>query len=302
MSYILDALKKSQQQRELGQVPALNSLTFEQPPIAGPGIPLWIWSGALLVVLAAALALYMVLRSEASAPAAGAAAPSAATAADPAAPAALATRPDGPSSLAAQGPAEPLPAAPSVAEEPNDEVEPQVLVVPAPPKPGERLPRGADELRRAVLGPEAAPPPIAAPAPASSPPSPPSRPASATDRTPVPEDLIADIEAFKRQVGSDTAAPSKGEDKKPAAPAEDSGPDIGLPAVSPASAALRRRLPDFLMTVHVYDADPQRRFVFINGRKLREQQTSREGLRVEQVLTDGAVLSWNGERFFQPRR
>jgi len=71
--------------------------------------------------------------------------------------------------------------------------------------------------------------------------------------------------------------------------------------VPPPSAALRRKLPEFLMTVHVYDADPSRRFVYINGRKVGEHQTTREGLRVEQVMADGAVLSWQGERFFQRR-
>jgi len=55
------------------------------------------------------------------------------------------------------------------------------------------------------------------------------------------------------------------------------------------------------MSVHVFDAEPTRRFVYINGRKVRERQTSREGLRLEQVVADGAVLSWEGERFFEPR-
>jgi general secretion pathway protein B len=55
------------------------------------------------------------------------------------------------------------------------------------------------------------------------------------------------------------------------------------------------------MTVHVYDPNPAKRFVFINGRKLRERQTSREGLRLVQVRADGAVLSFNNEQFFEPR-
>jgi hypothetical protein len=55
------------------------------------------------------------------------------------------------------------------------------------------------------------------------------------------------------------------------------------------------------MNVHVYNSDPQQRFVYINGRKLGEGQKSSEGIHLEQVVADGAVLSYDGERFFQQR-
>jgi len=179
-------------------------------------------------------------------------------------------------------------------------VQPEVLVVPAPPKPGQPLPRGADELRRAVLGPDSSPS-IDATTPLPSPPAP-----TATDQAPehvpVPADLIADIEAFKKQVGSAPAAARA--DARPvlpppprAVPTADT--DTALPP--PPSLALRGKLPEFRMSVHIYDAEPSRRFVYINGRKLRENDKSREGLRLERIVADGAVLSYQGESFFQPR-
>jgi general secretion pathway protein B len=170
--------------------------------------------------------------------------------------------------------------------------EPQVLVVPAPPKPGRSLPRGAEELRRAVLGSdevEAA----AAPAPVRA------RARPAPESVPVPDDLIADIEAFKQQVGGNDIATTQ--PRVQAAETETKIMANDGARVPTASAALRRRLPEFAMSVHVYDAEPTRRFVYINGRKVRERQTSREGLRLEQVVADGAVLSWEGERFFERR-
>lgn len=71
--------------------------------------------------------------------------------------------------------------------------------------------------------------------------------------------------------------------------------------MAPASAALRAKLPPTAISVHVYDKKPRRRFVYIAGRKLAQGDTGRDGLKVEQILPDGAVLGWRGERFFEPR-
>jgi general secretion pathway protein B len=194
-------------------------------------------------------------------------------------------------------------------------VEPQVLVVPAPGRPGEPLPRGAEELRRAVLGDggrvsasvdspsgdsESLPRPPAPGEPLSD-----SRPDS--ERAPVPDDVLAEIEAFKELVRKrDPDALKRAAAEPPPLPEPP-----GLQALRPEPQAmarparpsldLRNRLPPFSMTVHVYNDDPQRRFVYINDRKITEGQKSREGIRLEQVVADGAVLSYQGESFFQQR-
>jgi len=195
--------------------------------------------------------------------------------------------------------------------DPDDlSIAPEVLVVPAPAKPGEPLPRGAEELRRAVLGDGGGlsvsadgsstlprPPPPDQPLPSGPPPS---------EYAPVPEDLLAEIDAFKKLVRSGKAGVSK---QAAAAPPPLPEPpllklrprqeEIALPAAP--SLDLRNRLPPFSMSVHVYNPDPERRFVYINGRKLTESQESREGLLVKRVVSDGAVLSYQGEEFFQRR-
>ena len=179
--------------------------------------------------------------------------------------------------------------------------------MPAPPKPGEQLPRGADELRRAVLGPGSSPSIRKPAAPAVTPDSAPTdyNPARAPmpEHAPVPADLIADIEAFKKQVGSSPAVASAS--PKLAAPLPSpikpkaAESDTALPP--PPSTELRGKLPEFRMSVHIFDVDPARRFVYINGRKLRETEKTRDGLRLERVVADGAVLSYQGQRFFQAR-
>ncbi|MBK1631736.1 hypothetical protein CKO31_13470 [Thiohalocapsa halophila] len=194
-------------------------------------------------------------------------------------------------------------------------IEPEVIVVPARAGPGEPLPRGAEELRRAVLGDgERVSASVDSPSGDSqSLPTPPapdeplSRSGADRERAPVPDDVLAEIEAFKELVRKrDPDALKRAAAKPPPLPEPP-----GLKALRPEPQAmarparpsldLRNRLPPFSMTVHVYNDDPQRRFVYINGRKLSEGQRSREGIRLQQVVTDGAVLSYDGESFFQQR-
>jgi general secretion pathway protein B len=56
-------------------------------------------------------------------------------------------------------------------------------------------------------------------------------------------------------------------------------------------------LPDLRLDLHVYAANPADRFVFINMRKLREGDSSPEGVRVDEITTNGVELSYRGKRF-----
>ena len=393
MSYILEALKKSQSDRELGQVPRLEGFGIDVP-IEPPRRHPWAYVALLAGLAVLALAIFLVIRGfgatapwdtvaaatglPPSSPAhdgaaagplthfagadipgqvqsppalvapagiqgpAGATQPSPEPAARQATP--IASQPAqvtagtppptmradaavvpghrslGGASTGAQGQlAQPAAAdataaaasaAPSASS--RSEVEPQVLVVPAPGKPGEPLPRGADELRRAVLGDAAGASAAVAGADARrTPPTPrpsASKPASSSDRVPIPEDVLAEIEAFKELMRQRNPQAFERAAAEPPPLPEPPGLEAALrpqPQVPPKPARpsldLRSRLPPLSMTVHVYDDDPLRRFVYINGRKLTEGQRSREGIRLEEVLSDGAVLSYEGENFFQQR-
>lgn len=355
MSYILEALKKSQQDRELGQVPRLDTFAFDDKPAHTPRQP-WVYAALSLAFLAVVIASYAVLRD--GTPSDGAEriepaqvirlpavvaeergrgmvdAPGAVAASDdrvrnaaaasrrasepaldlerePAAPELkLEAKPDtstGGTAIAG-GNAEPQ-QDPGMQARPLDvpeslSVQPEVLVVPAPSKPGQSLPRGAEELRRAVLGAGSSPSVDRASGVAEGQSA--YEPVSNRDNAPVPRDLIADIEAFKESVAA--TAPSSpppadkaavGSTAAPPLPTATQMKEMALPP--PPSLALRNRLPDFRMTVHIYDADPARRFVYINGRKLTEKERSKEGLQLERVVAEGAVLSWQGESFFLER-
>lgn len=309
MSYILEALKKSQQERDLGLVPRLDNDVFEAEPEPAGSRP---WSAAALVlaVIAVVIASYAVLHQRAVEP------PEPTEAAVPV-PKPESTPPV--SSPSAQGSESAATEPPPISTE-GPSVEPRVLVVPAPPKPGAPLPRGADELRRAVLGPNLTPSiqsrdprypevPLPPPGPAERGPGALANPEP--EQPVIPDDLRADIEAFKREVRTGDSAGPAAQEPAPAAtlpqvppvsPKEESDATLlsGYRGLKP-SPATRAKLPAYTMPVHVYDSDPARRFVYINGRKIAEQEESREGIRVDRIVPDGAILSFQGERFFQRR-
>jgi general secretion pathway protein B len=56
-------------------------------------------------------------------------------------------------------------------------------------------------------------------------------------------------------------------------------------------------IPNLRLDLHVYDANPENRFVFINMRKLKEGESLPEGVRVDQITPRGAQLSYQGTRF-----
>jgi general secretion pathway protein B len=60
-------------------------------------------------------------------------------------------------------------------------------------------------------------------------------------------------------------------------------------------------LPDLRLSLHVYDADPSQRYMLLNGMRLREGDVMPDGLRVERITEDGAVMGWRGRRFLLPR-
>jgi general secretion pathway protein B len=64
----------------------------------------------------------------------------------------------------------------------------------------------------------------------------------------------------------------------------------------------RKRLTRPRLDVHVYDADPGRRFVLVGFKKYREGDQLPNGSTLEQITADGLVLDLRGERYRVPRR
>ena len=59
----------------------------------------------------------------------------------------------------------------------------------------------------------------------------------------------------------------------------------------------RNRLDLPRLDVHVYSEEPRRRFILVNQEKYREGERLASGLVLEEILPDGMVMSYQGERF-----
>jgi general secretion pathway protein B len=107
---------------------------------------------------------------------------------------------------------------------------------------------------------------------------------------------------------SRAAAPA-GASPRPPAEAVHPEPRPGQRGGAPAPAApaatgraLAARGPDSLrLDVHVYSERPAERMVFINNKKYVEGQQVEDRLRLEEITSEGAVLSADGQRIFLGR-
>jgi general secretion pathway protein B len=76
----------------------------------------------------------------------------------------------------------------------------------------------------------------------------------------------------------------------------------GVPLYQQAALQPGTHIPELRLDLHVFDSQPQKRFVMINMHKLHEGDTLPEGVRVESIVPEGAVLSKDGTRFLLPRQ
>jgi general secretion pathway protein B len=233
MSFILDALKKSEGERQRQSGPGVF-----QPRIASPRARFPRWAVALGLLLGVNLVILIWVMTRPEAP------PAAATVAVPAAPA----------TTAASAPAAPGATAPTTRFNPPLIVDPALSEA----EPGATDSSTAANARN----------------PAGVPFNPndyvPAQPAAAGATTPL---------------GAD------------AAPRESSNANY---ASRDALVARGQNVPDVALSLHVYDPDPAKRFVFVNGQRGSDGTTLPGGLRIEQIVPEGAVLSWNGNRFLVP--
>lgn len=198
-----------------------------------------------------------------------------------------------------------LPAAP-VAESgpaPQPVAQPPVILARPPPEtttpaivPGTEGVASLDDLTdEPVL--EAEPPPTA-PVPAVPPPQAAPKPAPSTN----PEIRTTPLQP-PPQAGAATGAHPAPE---PAAPATTAPPPAQIPPALTVPAPLRKfremppdyraDFPSLKIEIHVYEKAPERRFVMVNGRKYREGERLGEGPALVEIVPEGLVLEYRGEK------
>ena len=131
------------------------------------------------------------------------------------------------------------------------------------------------------------PPPVATTAPAPTAPAPVATP---------PTETIVDVPPKSRPLPATPVAP-------PAPPVETTVAATPPPTASSGDpipvarldAGTRKQLPPLRVSMHLYDADPARRFIILDDKRLGEGDLAGE-IVVERIDRDGAVLAWRGTR------
>jgi general secretion pathway protein B len=224
MSFILDALKKSENERQRSTGPGIYELKVAQPRAR---FPLWAVIIATLLGVNVLVGIWYLMRN------------------------------DAPTPLAADNPEAAPAAQQTIARAP--ETAPVLPPAPVAPAVG-NAPAGGEtrtDLERGIFNPadfEPAAEPGETPGAAS--------PAAESSRATV--------------------------QRRPAVAGLPSRDDLTLEGSA---------VPEVSMSLHVYDPNPASRFAFINGRRAQEGDVLPNGLRVESITPEGAVLDWQGRRF-----
>ena len=287
MSLILEALKKSEQQRRLGEAPTLGS-----PVVATRRRRSLLPALAILIVIAGAVGWWLT-RSSAPAPAT-----------PPAAPVAAAPPRAAPPKPAQATPARP--AAPnSTMRAPDRTKTPEQIAAMRAQKadPGKRL----DALGIA----KRATPPAAIAGAQKSVPLPPLKGPAATKPAAEAEATTADAPAPAKAPVAEPPPAAKplapATDKTAAAPAETASakpaaaPGTAVPTIWELPYATRKDLPEIDLSMHVYSADPKQRFVVIKGDRHGEGDELGQDFVLREIRQDGLVLEYKGQAFFYPR-
>lgn len=69
------------------------------------------------------------------------------------------------------------------------------------------------------------------------------------------------------------------------------------PLLQQMSPELQRAIPPMAVTIHVYSPQESQRILFINNREYHKGDRIEGGIRVEEIVPDGVVLSYQAQRF-----
>jgi general secretion pathway protein B len=70
-----------------------------------------------------------------------------------------------------------------------------------------------------------------------------------------------------------------------------------VPLLQQMSMDFQHALPPSRVSIHVYAPDPSHRILFINNRQYHQGDRIDGDVRVEEIVPDGVILSYHGERF-----
>jgi general secretion pathway protein B len=264
MSFILDALKKSENDRQRQSQPAMFEVKVAPPKAR---FPLWAIGLGLLLGINLLVLVGMLMRQGAAERAATTVAATEPAAGAPAAPL--------PAQAPTQAPSMSAPTVSTTTLAPGQQqvatvtvtvptgVAPNVMVAP------NQMPTNDPGLTAGVVAPSGAPPLV-------------EEPVLSGDGEPIapdynPADYAPAVSAATRTART----PNSG----------------GIPTRDDVVTSGGPQIPAMRLDLHVYAQNAAERFVFLNMRKLREGESLPDGTRIESITPTGAIVSYRGTRF-----
>ncbi len=264
MSFILDALKKSEVERQRQAIPGL----MDSRPLP-PRAKFPLWAAALIALLVVNLVILAVVLTRGGARAGAGPSPTPPTATAKAPPAA----------------ASPAAAASAPITASQDTPATAAMTAAATRAPA---PTGTASASAAPdhFSPMDAAPPVYAP------------------EIPPAQDYPAAARRSGHAGASSEGATHRAASAPPDPVLTDSNPADNevLPSINEINVSDQPALANLHLDVHVYATQPSERFVYINMRKYREGATLAEGPVLERIRRDGVVLNYQGLRFVLPRQ
>jgi len=266
MSYILDALKKSEEERRRGNLPDFSAQNIKIPKQRTTNI--WPFVGVAMLVVNIAVVAWLFLR----APQKNAVPEQAAVTKPEAANTVPATPVQQPVAPSAPMPVQTAPAVPQqVIVVPAGAVAPGQVVTIPPTMPAQGLPGQ----------------PVVVYAPATVAPQPQSQTLQPGD--PAPVQVMPST-----QPQSVFIAPGQG-DISTSSDAEID--ENSIPDINELPETIKRGLPELSFSSHMYSTDQGFRKVIINGKQLRENQPLNVDIILKRITDDGVVLDYQGTLF-----
>ena len=280
MSFILDALRKAERDRNVGQAPSLQDVARAPETVPemrhSRALPHGLLIGALLLLIA--LGLFFALRSRAPQPASSETRPAGHVTATVRGPAPVYAAPSepSPSAVAATDPAPIDDGEPAIEDGATLATLDDLTGSKTSEPPAAETEAAPAEIRRDdfVVRPDPAP---VARAPALEP-----EPIAAAPRS------LSALEA-----------PLPGEPRSATNSMANQGASSARPLDS-MPASYQAEFPALSVEVHVWDYEPSKRFLLIGGRRYREGDTLAAGPHVTTITQDGIELDYQGERVLYP--
>lgn len=304
MSYILEALKRAEQERQIGQIPNAAAPAPEAYDSERRYWP-WVLLAVLLLAVAVLVLTFRLSADRSVIPEQAVTQPQSQTQ-----PVTEVT----PNRVQADKQASDLPTRVTAVRP-----EPTVVIQAAPieltPIAEVRLPAEPDAVEPAQAEPQklesqasattsaADTPPVSAerqpaPAPKAEPEA--SETASAVAQSPFEEAAESQAEAPAVAPVASLSTVESGADEPASAGADSEPADYELPWLNEMPLAFRRGMPSLEIQFHRYTDDRSRSFVMIGGQRYREGQILKSGPTLERIVEEGLILRWRGERFIYP--